>query len=53
MRLIRELLTMPNIQQTKITEILNNIAMSCRMEGLEMTDEIRAMCLAIYNGSTT
>ena len=44
---------MPNIQQTKITEILNNIAMSCRMEGLEMTDEIRAMCLAIYNGSTT
>ena len=47
------LLTMPNIQQTKITEILNNIAMSCRMEGLEMTDEIRAMCLAIYNGSTT
>ena len=47
------LLTMLNIQQTKITEILNNIAMSCRMEGLEMTDEIRAMCLAIYNGSTT
>ncbi len=30
---------MLNIQQTKITEILNNIAMSCRMEGLEMTDE--------------
>ena len=29
------LLTMPNIQQTKITEILNNIAMSCRMEGPE------------------
>ena len=29
------LLTMPNIQQAKITEILNNIAMSCRMEGLE------------------
>lgn len=29
------LLTMPNIQQTKITEILNNIAMSCRMEGLK------------------
>ena len=53
MRLIWELLTMPNIQQTKITEILNNIAMSCRMEGLEMTDEIRAMCLAIYNGSAT
>ena len=47
------LLTMPNIQQTKITEILNNIAMSCRMGGLEMTEEIRAMCLAIYNGSTT
>ena len=47
------LLTMPNIQQTKITEILNNIAMSCRMEGLELTDEMRAMCLAIYNGSTT
>ena len=47
------LLTMPNIQQTKITEILNNIAMSCRMEGLELTDEMRAMCLAIYNDSTT
>lgn len=44
---------MPNTQQTNITEILDNIAMSCRMEGLEMTDEIRAMCLAIYNGSTT
>ncbi|RHV71932.1 hypothetical protein DXB06_12910 [Butyricicoccus sp. OF13-6] len=44
---------MPNIQQTKITEILNNIAMSCRMEGLELTDEMRAMCLAIYNDSTT
>ena len=29
---------MPNTQQT-ITEILDNIAMSCRMEGLEMTDE--------------
>ena len=29
------LLTMPNIQQAKITEILNNIAMSCRIEGLE------------------
>ena len=43
---------MPNTQQT-ITEILDNIAMSCRMEGLEMTDEIRAMCLAIYNGSAT
>ena len=44
---------MPNKQQTDITEILDNIAMSCRMEGLEMTDEIRAMCLAIYNGSAT
>lgn len=44
---------MPNTQQTNITEILDNIAMSCRMEGLEMTDEIRAMCLAIYNGSAT
>ena len=44
---------MSNTQQTDITEILDNIAMSCRMEGLEMTDEIRAMCLAIYNGSTT
>ena len=43
---------MPNTQQT-ITEILDNIAMSCRMEGLEMTDEIRAMCLAIYTGSAT
>ena len=44
---------MPNTQQTNITEILDNIAMSCRMEGLEMTDETRAMCLAIYNGSKT
>ena len=44
---------MPNTQQTNITEILDNIAMSCRMEGLEMADEIRAMCLAIYTGSTT
>ena len=44
---------MSNTQQTDITEILDNIAMSCRMEGLEMTDEIRAMRLAIYNDSTT
>ena len=44
---------MSNTQQTDITEILDNIAMSCRMEGLEMTDEIRAICLAIYNDSTT
>ena len=28
---------MPNTQQTNIAEILDNIAMSCRMEGLEMT----------------
>lgn len=44
---------MPNTQQTNIAEILDNIAMSCRMEGLELTDEMRAMCLDIYNGSTT
>ena len=44
---------MLNTQQTNIAEILDNIAMSCRMEGLELTDEMRAMCLAIYNGSTT
>lgn len=44
---------MSNTQQTNIAEILDNIAMSCRMERLAMTDERRTMCLAIYNGSTT
>ena len=44
---------MLNAPQNRITEILDNIAMSCRMEGLELTDEMRAMCLAIYNGSIT
>lgn len=44
---------MLNTPQNRITEILDNIAMSCRMEGLELTDEMRAMCLAIYNGSIT
>ena len=44
---------MLNTPQNRITEILDNIAMSCRMEGLELTDEMRAMCLAINNGSIT
>ena len=34
---------MPNTQQTNIAEILDNIAMSCRMEGLELTDEMLSL----------
>nr|WP_297283152.1 hypothetical protein [uncultured Agathobaculum sp.] len=33
-----------------LPEVLENIAMSCRMEGIELTPEIRALCLSVLNG---
>ncbi len=43
---------MLSMQQT-VSEILDNIAMSCQMEGLELTPEIRALCLSVFNGSAS
>ena len=34
-----------------LPEVLENIAMSCRMEGIELTPEIRALCLSVLNGN--
>lgn len=42
---------MLQIQQNDISKALENIVMSCRMEGLELTDEIRALCLSVFNGT--
>lgn len=42
---------MLQIQQNDIAKALENIAMSCRMEGLELTDEIRALCLSVLSGT--
>lgn len=44
---------MRSIQQDTLSEALDNIAMSCRMEGLELTPEIRALCLSVRNGNTS
>ena len=37
--------------QNNLSETLDNIKMSCQMEGLTLTDEIRSLCLSIANGS--
>ena len=34
-----------------LLEVLENIAMSCRKEGSELTPEIRALCLSVLNGN--
>ena len=38
------------MQQNTLSEVLDNIAMSCQMEGLELTPEIRALCLWVLSG---
>jgi len=38
-------------QQCKLAESLENLQMSCQMEGLELTDEIRLLCLSVINGT--
>lgn len=38
------------MQQNTLSEVLDNIAMSCQMEGLELTPEIRALCLSVLSG---
>lgn len=40
------------MQQT-VSEIMDNIAMSCQMEGLDLTPEIRALCLSVLSGSAS
>ena len=44
---------MLSMQQNAISEALDNIAMSCQMEGLELTPEIRELCLSVLEGSTS
>ncbi|WP_159456305.1 hypothetical protein [Intestinibacillus massiliensis] len=39
--------------QQAVSEVLDNIAMSCQMEGLELTDEIRALCLSVLSGTAS
>ena len=34
-----------------LLEVVENIAMSCRMEGIELTPKIRALCLSVLNGN--
>ena len=45
-------MTMSMILQQPIilSEALDNLAMSCRMEGMELTPEIRALCLSVLEG---
>lgn len=43
---------MAQTQQYNLSEVLENIGMSCRMEGLELTDEIRSLCLSVINGTS-
>lgn len=38
-------------ENAALPEVLDNIAMSCRMEGIELTPEIRALCLSVLNGT--
>lgn len=38
-------------ENTALSEVWENIAMSCRMEGIELTPEIRALCLSVLNGN--
>ena len=44
---------MRSIQQDALSEALDNIAMSCQMEGLELTPEIRALCLSVLNDNAS
>ena len=44
---------MLSMQQNTIFEALENIAMSCQMEGLELTPEIRELCLSVLNGNVS
>ncbi|MBS6884276.1 Uncharacterised protein [uncultured Butyricicoccus sp.] len=37
--------------ESALCEALDNIAMSCQMEGMELTSEIRALCLAVLDGT--
>lgn len=41
------------IQQDAFAEAMDNITMSCQMEGLELTPEIRALCLAVLSGNAS
>lgn len=38
-------------ENTALSEVWENIAMSCRMEGIELAPEIRALCLSVLNGN--
>lgn len=38
-------------ENAALPEVLDNIAMSCRMEGIELTPEIRTLCVSVVNGN--
>ncbi|MCI7125491.1 MAG: hypothetical protein MR935_04720 [Agathobaculum sp.] len=38
-------------ENAALPEVLENIAMSCRMEGIELTPEIRELCWSVLNGN--
>lgn len=38
-------------EDSAFCEALDNVAMSCQMEGMELTSEIRALCLAVLDGT--
>ena len=44
---------MTPVPQNTVSEVLENIAVSCQMEGLELTDEIRALCLSVLSGAAS
>lgn len=39
-----------NEQKNRLPEILANIQISNEIEGLQITEEIRALCLSVVNG---
>lgn len=40
-------------QETQLPELLQNFIFSSQMEGLAVSEETQAMCLAVLNGETS
>lgn len=47
----KDVIRMLSKENAAMPEVLDNIAMSCLMEGIELTPEIRALCLSVLNGN--
>lgn len=49
--LCKDVISVLSKENAVLPEVLDNIAMSCRMEGIELTPEICALCLSVLNGN--